>query len=259
MPERVVAEREGPNWAPNSALIDTPSGPKIEKKALKSASSSSGAMSNSTRSAGWPISMPKTCDGSSMIGSLNRRWRCRRAASSVRPARTSPATPATSPRTACRSSGQAADAGRSDSAVRAGRGRRLSRSKSRPRDRRRRSGVEVARRPRRRPGSRRSKISSDAVGVGSRCSWRCRSPGRSTSIALMMPGLTAPDMAAMSSSVVGPARSEMTGIGSVRKSRNGLIGSVTSWTFSTIGPIRSVKYVPRSRPTWSNPTNFRPS
>jgi hypothetical protein len=33
----------------------------------------------------------------------------------------------------------------------------------------------------------------------------------------------------------------MTGIGVVRKSRNGLIGSVISLTFSTIGPIRSEK------------------
>jgi hypothetical protein len=57
----------------------------------------------------------------------------------------------------------------------------------------------------------------------------------------MMPGLIAPVRAAMSSSVVGPARSEMTGIGVVRKSRNGLIGSVISWTLATIGPIRSEK------------------
>ena len=48
------------------------------------------------------------------------------------------------------------------------------------------------------------------------------------SMALMMPGLTTPDMAAISSSEVGPARSEMTGIGSVRKSRKGLIGAVYS-------------------------------
>ena len=47
-----------------------------------------------------------------------------------------------------------------------------------------------------------------------------------TSIALISPGFTTPDIAAMSSSEVGPARSEMTGMGSVRKSRNGLIGAV---------------------------------
>ena len=76
---------------------------------------------------------------------------------------------------------------------------------------------------------------------------------------LMNDTSTLPNCAAMSSRVIGPARSEITGIGAVRMSTIGWIGLVMSCTVPSTGLMKSLMKVPRSRLMSWNSTTFRPS
>ena len=80
-----------------------------------------------------------------------------------------------------------------------------------------------------------------------------------SAIALIMPGSTLPAVAAISSIVRFTPNTSISGIGAVRTSISGCNGSVTSATFSTIGPRTSVIYSPKSNCTLLKARYFMPS